>query len=56
MVEVATEMLLVVYYGPELASLSLCMLCAEALNLCTLGWLLLADYLSVLIVGCLVAV
>ena len=34
MVEVAAEVLLVVYYGPELAGLSLCMLCAEILNLC----------------------
>ena len=34
MVEVAVEVLLVVYYGPELAGLSLCMLCAEALSLC----------------------
>ena len=33
-VEVAAEVLLVVYYGPELASLFLCMLCAEALSLC----------------------
>ena len=34
MVEVAVEVLLVIYYGPKLAGLSLCMLCAEALSLC----------------------
>jgi len=54
-VEVEAEVLLVIYYGPELAGLSLCVLCAEALSLCRCGWLLHSDYLPVLVVGCLVA-